>query len=205
MNKKEKTRIPRQERSKETKERILNAGRKLFSDKGFYKTNSKEIAREAGVSIGAFYIYFQDKKGLFKELLIDYHRKIKNVLTTIDIESFIQAGARKDFLRYLVDKLIESHDIYPQFHQEVHAMAQSDPEFSQIIEMSKTESLRITKSILSIWKDQLRIKNMDAAAVVVQTSTEEIVHAILFSPNKMQGKKIIEELTDMLYCYLFRE
>ncbi len=205
MDNNSKTRIPRQERGKETKERILNAGRKLFSEKGFYKTNSKEIAREAGVSIGAFYVYFKDKKGLFKELLIDYHRKIKHVLTTIDIESFIQADARKDFLRYLVDKLIESHDIYPRFHQEVHAMAQSDPEFSQIMEMSKTESLRVTKSILSTWKDQLRVKNIDAAAVVVQTSTEEIVHAVLFSSNKVQVKKIIEELTDMLYCYLFRE
>jgi len=204
MDNNDKMRIPRQERSRETKERILNAGRKLFSEKGFYRTNSKEIAREAGVSIGAFYVYFRDKKELFKELLIDYHSKIKNVLTTIDIESFIRENAKKDFLRYLVDTLIESHDIYPQFHQEVQAMAQSDPDFSRIIDMSKTESIRVTKAMLATWKDQLRIKNIDAAAVVVQMSTEEIVHAIVFSANRAQGKKIIEELADMLYRYLFR-
>ena len=200
-----KTRIPQQERSKETKQNILKAGLTLFSEKGFYKTNSKEIAREAGVSIGSFYLYFKNKKDLFKELLLDYHKKIHSVLEDIEIETFIKAGERKEFLRYLINKLIESHEIYPQFHQEIHVMAQSDPEFSKIIEFSKTLSYKITKSMMAVWKEQLRIENIDAAAIVVQTSTEEIVHKLLFSLSKRQGKKVIDELTDMLYRYLFND
>ena len=205
MQNKNKTRIPQQQRSRETKHNILESGFKLFSEKGFYKTNSKEIAREAGVSIGSFYLYFKDKKDLFKELLLDYHRKIHTVLENIEIETFLKAGERKEFLLYLINKLIESHEISPQFHQEVHVMAQSDPDISQVIEFSKKESYKMTKSMMAVWSKQLRIKNLDAAAVVVQNAIEEIVHKLLFSLSKKQGKKVVDELTDMLYRYLFKD
>ena len=196
-------RIPKQERSRETKRSIIDAGLKLFSAKGFYKTNSKEIAREAGVSIGSFYIYFADKKALFREVLIEYHRKIKNVVETIDIQEFAQTGNAQAFLKYLINKLIEAHNIYPQFHQEVAVMAQSDPDIANIIENTKRESIELTKAMLSAWKDTLRIKDIDAAAVVVQTSTEELVHTLIFSKSKVSGERIINELTEMIFRYLF--
>jgi AcrR family transcriptional regulator len=203
MSSKKTIRIPKQERSRETKQSIINAGLKLFSEKGFYKTNSKEIAREAGVSIGSFYIYFADKKALFREVLVDYHRKIKNVMETIDIQKFAQTGETKAFLHYLINTLIEAHNIYPQFHQEVTVMAQSDPDISNIIENSKRESIEITRAMLFTWKDRLRIKDIDAAAIVLQTATEELVHTLMFSKSTVSGERIINELTEMLFRYLF--
>jgi AcrR family transcriptional regulator len=203
MSGKDTIRTPQQERSRETKQRIINAGLKLFSEKGFYKTNSKEIAREAGVSIGSFYIYFSDKKALFREVLVDYHRMIKNVLETIEIQEFVQTRNVKAFLHYLINTLIEAHAIYPQFHQEVAVMAQSDPDIAGIIENTKRESIEITKAMLFRWKDVLRIKDIDAAAIVVQTATEELVHTLMFSKCKVSGERIINELTEMLFRYLF--
>ena len=203
MSGKDTIRTPQQERSRETKQRIINAGLKLFSEKGFYKTNSKEIAREAGVSIGSFYIYFSDKKALFREVLVDYHRMIKNVLETIEIQEFVQTRNVKAFLHYLINTLIEAHNIYPQFHQEVAVMAQSDPDIAGIIENTKRESIEITKAMLFRWKDVLRIKDIDAAAIVVQTATEELVHTLIFSKSKVSGERIINELTEMLFRYLF--
>ena len=58
------TRIPRQERSIGKKLQITEAGLKLFSEKGYHNTNTKEIAAEAGVSVGTFYAYFEDKNQL---------------------------------------------------------------------------------------------------------------------------------------------
>jgi AcrR family transcriptional regulator len=203
MSGKNTIRIPKQERSRETKRSIINAGLKLFSEKGFYKTNSKEIVREAGVSIGSFYIYFTDKKALFREVLVDYHRKIKNVVETIEIQNFAQTGNVKAFLQYLINTLIEAHNIYPQFHREVTVMAQSDPDIAKIVEDTKHESVEITKAMLFAWKDKLRIKDIDAAAIVVQTATEELVHTLMFSKGKVSGERIINELTEMLFRYLF--
>ena len=71
--------------------------------------------------------------------------------------------------------------------------------------ISKTLSFTMTKSMMAIWKEHLCVQNIDAAAIVVQTSTEEIVHKVLFSLSKRKGKKVIDELIDMLYRYLFND
>ena len=52
------TRVPIQKRSIEKKQKILDAGFELFCKKGYYKTNTIEIAKHAGVSTGAFYRLF---------------------------------------------------------------------------------------------------------------------------------------------------
>ncbi|GAA0741068.1 TetR/AcrR family transcriptional regulator [Clostridium oceanicum] len=58
-------RKPVQKRSIEKKEKILKAGFDLFCEKGYHKTNTIDIAKGAGVSIGALYSYFKDKKDIY--------------------------------------------------------------------------------------------------------------------------------------------
>ena len=48
----------------EKKQKIIDAGLKLFSEKGYYKTNTAKIAKAAGVSTGIVYQYFNDKKDI---------------------------------------------------------------------------------------------------------------------------------------------
>src|SRR6266496_4842655 len=55
---------PKQARSKQTKEKIVQAAIKLFQERGYEKTTSNDIASEAGVSVGSFYVYFTDKRQL---------------------------------------------------------------------------------------------------------------------------------------------
>ncbi len=54
-------RVPTQKRSIEKKRSLIKAGFELFSELGFYKVNTKQIAKQAGVSIGSYYAYFEDK------------------------------------------------------------------------------------------------------------------------------------------------
>ena len=62
-----KTRVPTQKRSIEKRQKIVKAGFDLFCEKGYYKTNTAEIAKYAGVSTGALYSYFEDKRQIFIE------------------------------------------------------------------------------------------------------------------------------------------
>jgi len=58
-----------QEKVKKKKEEIIEATLKLYSNKGYYLTNIREIAREVGISAPTFYHYFQDKRELFVEAI----------------------------------------------------------------------------------------------------------------------------------------
>ena len=52
-------------RKDEVHKAILNAAKKLYKKKGYSKTSMAEIAKEAGISRGNSYIYFESKLDIF--------------------------------------------------------------------------------------------------------------------------------------------
>lgn len=80
-------REPIQKRSIEKKTKIVKAGLDLFCEKGFYKTNTVEIAKAAGVSTGTVYSYFKNKTDIyiasFEYFLDSYLRPLLEELETL--------------------------------------------------------------------------------------------------------------------------
>lgn len=59
-------------RKEERPAEILTAALKTFSTKGFAATKLDEVAKEAGVSKGTLYLYFESKEALFKAVVSEY-------------------------------------------------------------------------------------------------------------------------------------
>lgn len=55
-----------------TRERILKAGFDCFYNNGYEQTSLAAIAQAAGVTRGAIYWHFEDKKALFRAV-VDYN------------------------------------------------------------------------------------------------------------------------------------
>ncbi len=64
------------ERSESTRNALLAAGRRLFAERGFADTSTEEIVREAGVTRGALYHHFKDKKELFAAVFEELEREL---------------------------------------------------------------------------------------------------------------------------------
>jgi AcrR family transcriptional regulator len=58
------------------RERLLESGKRLFSQKGYYATSVEDIVESAGFSKGTFYFYFKSKEELFKSLVEEMHLNI---------------------------------------------------------------------------------------------------------------------------------
>ena len=58
----------RQKAAMETRKRLLIAARKLLYDKDFSETTVADIAKEAGVAVGSFYVYFKRKEDIVEGL-----------------------------------------------------------------------------------------------------------------------------------------
>lgn len=69
-----------QQRSEETRSRILESAIKLFSDRGYNKASVDDICTEAGISKGAFYHHFESKQALFLALLDNWLQAIDNAI-----------------------------------------------------------------------------------------------------------------------------
>jgi len=57
-----------EKRRRETRERIINTARELFSRRGYHNTQVMDIVNELGMSAGTFYNYFKDKRELFLQI-----------------------------------------------------------------------------------------------------------------------------------------
>jgi AcrR family transcriptional regulator len=59
----------RQERSRRSYEALIEAATELFTKRGYDAVGTPEIADEAGVSVGTFYRYFDDKHEVYLEIM----------------------------------------------------------------------------------------------------------------------------------------
>jgi len=65
------------QRSEETKRSIIAAASALFADKGYDAVTMREIARKAGCSHTAIYLYFADKEALLHQISMSPLQSLK--------------------------------------------------------------------------------------------------------------------------------
>lgn len=53
----------------ERRQQILGVARELFSKRGYHQTTIDDIVAQAGVARGTFYLYFEDKRAVFSDLV----------------------------------------------------------------------------------------------------------------------------------------
>ena len=53
----------------QTRQRLLDAATRLFAGRGLHRVTSHEIAREAGVASGTFYLHFRDKTDVYRHIV----------------------------------------------------------------------------------------------------------------------------------------
>jgi AcrR family transcriptional regulator len=66
VNEKEKGRRTQAERRTATRRALLDSARSLFAERGYHGTAAEEIVQRAGLTRGALYHHFEDKKDLFR-------------------------------------------------------------------------------------------------------------------------------------------
>src|SRR5579871_6415942 len=85
----------KQRRAARTYDALLEAAGQVFAERGFEGAQTPDIAAAAGVSTGALYRYFKDKRHLFIELLRHHlaHARAE-IATRLDPTRFAGSGAR---------------------------------------------------------------------------------------------------------------
>ncbi|HEX2769339.1 MAG TPA: helix-turn-helix domain-containing protein, partial [Geobacteraceae bacterium] len=64
--------------AEETKKNILEAAQAVFTEHGYAKASMRTIARVAGTSVGALYLYFRNKEELYLTLMLDRMKQLND-------------------------------------------------------------------------------------------------------------------------------
>jgi TetR/AcrR family transcriptional repressor of mexJK operon len=88
--------VPKQVRSQHKKLALFESGQILFAEKGYEYTTTKDIASHAGVSIGTFYRYFEDKRQLLLAIIEErIEQMMPPVVNWTDHSNLISSGFYK--------------------------------------------------------------------------------------------------------------
>jgi AcrR family transcriptional regulator len=197
----------KQHRSAATHEALVRAAREVFEEKGFDAAQTPDIAAAAGVSTGAFYRYFKDKKQVFLEVLVEHLGSGRDrVRKRLSPERFVGADARTA-IDVVLDVLFEVIRRDARIHKVFMSTSMSDPEVAELrAEFEAEERAELSRLIAAIVPRSV-VPNPDAAAVVFEVAALEVaVDRSGMRPKKgksVDDREVKRALGDMFFRYLF--
>lgn len=191
---------PRQERSRATVERILDAGARVLVAYGYDGASTNRIARAAGVSPGSLYQYFSDKDGItaavVDRLAEDISANISTVFramagrsaedgTRAALTTLVNAlGSHADLLRVAVDQV-------PHFGD------------SDVLAALLARGRDLVYHQLVANQTRLRHTDLDTTSwFVVQTTTQLSIRYIVDRPP-IPTDQFVDELSRLLLSYVY--
>ena len=110
-------RNPTTGRGRATKRALLEAGEKLFGRVGYHETSVSDLTREADVGHGTFYLYFEGKKELFRELIRHLSHELRSAIARavegVEDRFEVERIGFETFFRFA----LEHRDLYTVVHQ----------------------------------------------------------------------------------------
>ena len=137
---------PSHERPSRDERRItlVEAARRCFSSRGYHATTVDDITRAAGVAKGTFYLYFDEKREIYYEVIRGFMQLIKDIGASIaatsasplDLFARAEQGARE-----LTQVFLDNRELARLAYRESMGM---DPELERMIADFYREIAQVT-------------------------------------------------------------
>jgi AcrR family transcriptional regulator len=197
---------PKQARSKQTREKIIQAAIQLFEELGYEKTTSNEIASAAGVSVGSFYVYFSDKRQvlltIFDQLADDL---FKNVFVNLKPEDLFDSELRPRIRQAIANAIIDKQK-HSGLHRVIWELVLKDAEFAARSKALTERSIAKLHEIVSLankaglaWE-----LDIDAAVFIVHRVVFDISQDYVTGVIDFDSERAVNAISDMIYRYLFK-
>ncbi len=135
--------------SADTQQRILDAARAAFAERGYEATTNRDLAERADLTAGAIYHHFGTKS----ELYLAVHEAAVGLVT----DRFAAAVEGPSTLRGKIHAVLdEAHDLnvedptLAQFMGSFRVDAQRDPELAAALEGTETSTHQLVESIVDV-------------------------------------------------------
>jgi TetR/AcrR family transcriptional repressor of mexJK operon len=197
---------PKQARSKKTKEKIVQAAIRLFQERGYERTTSNDIASEAGVSVGSFYVYFTDKRQL---LLIIFDRLAdelyKNVFASLKPEHLFDSDLRQRIKQAIANTIADKQK-HSGLHRVVSELLLKDAGFAARHKAVMSRSMSKLHELISLAHKAGLTWDIDveAAAFIVQRVVFDVSQDYATGCCEFDKERAIDGLADMIYRFVFK-
>src|SRR5579859_5127367 len=93
----------------ERRQQILGVARDVFAKRGYHAAKIEDIVQAAGIARGTFYLYFEDKRAIFEEIVDRVLARIGMTILRVDPHDAARSVADqiKENIRRIVGILLE--------------------------------------------------------------------------------------------------
>ena len=191
----------------ERRAHILKTASEVFSRKGYRLASVSDIVEEAAIGRGTFYLYFESKRDIFRELIEQFFRGYAEVLEENHarlVEAFKGKGSgvlrtwRENML-----SILRYHENNPHLTNIVYREALgSDEDFSDRVSELSAHARKMLREEFQLMRQRgmMRDCDIDVVTTVIMGSIIYLIMEHLLG----EGGKKIEELADMMVEYHIR-
>lgn len=195
----------RQERSRRSYLALIEAATDLFSKDGYDSVGTPEIAQRAGVSVGTFYRYFDDKHEVYLEIarrsMVAAYAETIEGLTPARFEGL----ARRETIEHTVTLLFEHVLDRPRLSRSFSEMSLRDPQVAELRRAFEQISVsRLTELISTIIPRDI-VADPEATAWVIYGSAMQCAYGLAehLGPAPIDSVRAKKALTDFIERALF--
>ena len=187
-------------KEKVSKEVILEAAEKVFSEYGFHEAKIYKIAELAGVSVGTIYRFFKSKEELYSEVL---KKKLGELQRRVErnIRNKSPEGALKAYISTVVDFFEEEKEFFTIFMREVGSLSIIDEERFNLSQWYQSYVKKLSK-VVERGVKRGAFENLDPLAVILAVSGA--MKNLIYAQTKGILKSSPEEIKETLYHIFLR-
>src|SRR5580698_1219916 len=93
----------------ERRQQILSVARDVFARRGYHAAKIDDIVAAAGIARGTFYLYFEDKRAIFEEIVDRTITRLGMAILRVDPHDPVRSVSSqiRENIRRIVDMLLE--------------------------------------------------------------------------------------------------
>lgn len=116
--------MKRTEQLEKTRQSILRTATRLFLQKGFGQTSTRDIAKEIGITQPALYHHFSDKEVLFLDVMTNFSSRVRRDINKVLRNHKLSPNEQL----FEIVKVLKKHhpiSIYEQYNQAMQLLSKS--------------------------------------------------------------------------------
>jgi AcrR family transcriptional regulator len=188
---------PRQKRSRDTYERVLDVAAKIFGELGYAGTTTNKIAEAAGISIGTLYHYIPDKDALLASLTERHLASGAESIMAAFGRLREQQPGLEESLREVIEMSVRMHVEEPHLHRLLYDSA---PRSEELQKRLREADAAVADEVA--WHlERLGVANRDRALVasMLVAGVEAQVHRALIDADEPADPGLVSETLTRLW------
>ncbi|NOZ85780.1 MAG: TetR/AcrR family transcriptional regulator [Deltaproteobacteria bacterium] len=180
---------------------VLECASEVFAKKGYHETSVSDIVERARIARGTFYLYFENKRAIFEELLDQLIEKLDRRIKRINPEDDV-ARQLKANVRGIIDLFLDNRELTKIL---VHEAIGLDEGFDKKLAQLNARIRNMVKASLDLGIEMgiLRPCNTSITARCIMGSVREVINYLVVEaePGSHVSGKERDSLVEQLMAF----